>query len=45
MLNDQDGLYTLFMKGVKKGEEIQEIEIISNIVKAIDHFENFILKI
>ena len=33
MLNDQDGLYTLFMKGVKKGKEIQEIELISNIVK------------
>ena len=41
MLNDQDGLYTLFLKGVKKGEEIQQIEIISNIVKAIDPYENF----
>jgi tagaturonate reductase len=41
MLNDQDGLYTLFMKGVKKGEVIQEIELISNIVKGIDPYENF----
>ncbi|KAA5827995.1 tagaturonate reductase [Algibacter amylolyticus] len=41
MLNDQDGLYTLFMKGVKKGEEIQEIELISNIVKAVDPYSNF----
>jgi tagaturonate reductase len=41
MLNDQDGLYTLFMKGVKKGEEIQEIELISNIVKAVDPYANF----
>lgn len=41
MLNDQDGLYTLFMKGVKKGKEIQEIELISNIVKAVDPYANF----
>jgi len=41
MLNDQDGLYTLFMKGVKKGKEIQEIELITNIVKAVDPYANF----
>jgi tagaturonate reductase len=41
MLNDQDGLYTLFMKGVKKGKVIQEIELISNIVKGIDPYANF----
>ena len=34
-------LYTLFMKGVKKGQEIQEIELISNIVKAVDPYANF----
>jgi len=41
MINAQDGLYTLFMKGVKKGEEIQEKELITNIVKAIDHYASF----
>ncbi|WP_339659130.1 tagaturonate reductase [uncultured Polaribacter sp.] len=41
MLNEQDGLYTLFMKGVKKGKEIQEIELINNIVKAVDPYANF----
>tara|TARA_R110002050_G_scaffold273113_1_gene417095 strand:- start:111050 stop:112498 length:1449 start_codon:yes stop_codon:yes gene_type:complete len=41
MLNDQDGLYTLFMKGVKKGQEIQDIELVSNIVKAVDPYANF----
>jgi tagaturonate reductase len=41
MLNNQDGLYTLFMKGVKKGEVIQEIELISNIVKGVDPYANF----
>ncbi len=41
MLNDQDGLYTLFMKGVKKGQEIQEVELIDNIVKGVDPYANF----
>ncbi|WP_111309682.1 tagaturonate reductase [Confluentibacter sediminis] len=41
MLNDQDGLYTLFMKGIKKGEEIQQMELISNIVKAVDPYADF----
>ena len=40
-LNDQDGLYTLFMKGVKKGKEIQDIELISNIVKGVNPYANF----
>lgn len=41
MLKDQDGLYTLFMKGIKKGEEIQEQELISNIVELIDPYKEF----
>lgn len=41
ILNDQDGLYTLFMKGIKKGQEIQDIELISNIVKGVDPYANF----
>lgn len=41
MLNDQNGLYTLFMKGVQKGKEIQQIELVSNIVKAVDPYSNF----
>jgi tagaturonate reductase len=41
LINKQDGLYTLFMKGVKKGKEIQEIELIENIVKGIDPYSNF----
>ena len=41
MLNDQDGLYTLFMKGVKKGKEIQEIKLIDNIVKGVDPYTHF----
>ena len=41
MLNEQDGLYTLFMKGVKKGEEIQQKELISNIVKGVNPYTDF----
>lgn len=41
MLNDQDGLYTLFLKGIQKGEEIQHTELITNIVKGIDPYANF----
>ncbi|SFZ89438.1 tagaturonate reductase [Flaviramulus basaltis] len=41
MLNDQDGLYTLFMKGIKKGKEIQDIELITNIVKAVNPYLDF----
>ncbi|WP_298238564.1 tagaturonate reductase [uncultured Algibacter sp.] len=41
MLNNQDGLYTLFLKGVEKGEEIQEKQVITNIVKGINPYKNF----
>ena len=41
MINDQDGLYTLFMNGIKKGEKIQDIELITNIVKAINPYTAF----
>jgi len=41
MLNDQDGLYTLFLKGIQKGEEIQQKELIINIVKGINPYTDF----
>ncbi|MFV5690073.1 tagaturonate reductase [Flavobacterium sp. ZT3R25] len=41
MINDQDGLYTLFMNGIKKGEKIQDIELITNIIKAINPYTDF----
>jgi tagaturonate reductase len=41
MIDDQDGLYTLFMNGIKKGEKIQDIELITNIVKAINPYSDF----
>ncbi|MEY4431980.1 MAG: Tagaturonate reductase [Bacteroidota bacterium] len=41
MINDQDGLYTLFMNGIKKGEKIEDIQLISNIVKSINPYNDF----
>ncbi|NNE75954.1 MAG: tagaturonate reductase [Pricia sp.] len=41
MLNDQDGLYTLFTKGIQNGKEVEENELITNIVKGIDPYTNF----
>jgi tagaturonate reductase len=38
LLNEQDGLYTLFMKGLNKGEEIQEKKLISNLVKGVNPY-------
>lgn len=41
MLNDQDGLYTLFSKGVLNGKEVEEKELITNIVKGIDPYIDY----
>jgi tagaturonate reductase len=41
VLNEQDGLYTLFMNGIVKGKEIQDIELISNIVKGVNPYTDF----
>lgn len=41
MINAQDGLYTLFMNGIKKGEKIQDIQLINNIVKTINPYTEF----
>ncbi len=45
MLNEQDGLYTLFLNGIVNGKEVQTKELITNIVKGIDpylHFEQYL---
>lgn len=41
MLNQQDGLYTLFLRGVKNGEEIQEQRTISCIQNGINPYEDY----
>ncbi|MEP2278174.1 MAG: tagaturonate reductase, partial [Maribacter sp.] len=35
MLNQQDGLYTVFTKGLENGVEVEEKELITNIVTGI----------
>lgn len=40
-LNEQDGLYNLFMKGLKNGKEIEEKRLISCIQSGIDPYENY----
>ena len=41
MLNEQDGVYNLFMKGIKQGKEIQEQRTISCIQKGINPYNNY----
>ena len=41
MLNEQDGLYNLFMRGVKSGKEIQEKRTISCIQKSINPYKDY----
>lgn len=41
MLNEQDGLYTLFTKGIRNGKEVEEKELITNIVIGIDPYVHF----
>ena len=41
VLNEQNGLYTLFMKGINNGKKIQEKELVYNIVEGVDPYSNF----
>ena len=41
VLNEQDGLYNLFMKGIRKGEEIQEKQTISCIQKSLNPYDDY----
>ncbi len=41
MLNDQDGLYTLYLNGIKNGKAISEHEIIDCIQRGINPYEHY----
>jgi tagaturonate reductase len=41
VLNEQDGLYTLFTKGISQGEEIQEKLLIDSIVQGVNPYDEF----
>ncbi len=41
ILNEQDGLYTLYLNGIKNGNSISEHEIIDCIQRGINPYENY----
>ncbi|MFD2099045.1 tagaturonate reductase [Flagellimonas iocasae] len=41
VLDQQDGLYTLFLNGIKDGKPVQEKHLISNIVKGVNPYADF----
>jgi tagaturonate reductase len=41
MLNNQDGLYTLYLNGIKDGKAISEHQVIDCIQRGINPYENF----
>lgn len=41
LLNEQDGLYTLFLKGFKDGQAVEEHELIDAIQKGIDPYHDY----
>jgi tagaturonate reductase len=38
---EQDGLFTVFLNGVKKGENIQEVSLVTNIVAGVNPYTEF----
>lgn len=41
MLNEQDGLYTLYLNGIKDGEAVREKTIIESISRGINPYKNY----
>lgn len=41
MLNEQDGLYTLLLRGIQNGQIVEEKDIISSISRGINPYEDF----
>ena len=42
ILNNQDGLYTLYLNGIKNGKAVSEYQIIDCIQRAINPYENYL---
>lgn len=40
-LNEQDGLYTLFLNGIKKGEVVSEKEVINAITRGVNTYKEY----
>ncbi|MGB4589846.1 MAG: tagaturonate reductase, partial [Clostridiaceae bacterium] len=41
MINDQDGLYTLVMRGLENGEKTERIKAITSVSRGINPFEDY----
>ena len=41
MINDQEGLYTLYLRGREKGQKINKKRVISSVKNCINPYENF----
>ncbi|MFT7035140.1 MAG: tagaturonate reductase [Cyclobacteriaceae bacterium] len=41
MLNDQNGLYTLYLNGIKNGEAVSEHEVIDCIQRGLNPYDNY----
>ena len=41
MINEQDGLYTLAMRGIENGESIEKIESITSVSRCINPYEDY----
>lgn len=40
MINEQDGLYTLYLRGLQDGEKVEETRVVDCITRGINPFEN-----
>ncbi len=41
MINEQDGLYTLFLRGYENGEQVSKKRVISSVSRCINPYENY----
>ncbi len=41
MINEQDGLYTLYLRGYENGEEVNKKRVISSVSRCIDPYKNY----
>ena len=41
MLNDQDGLYTLYLQGIKDGKAVSEHKVINSVSRALNPYEDY----
>lgn len=40
MINEQDGLYTLYLRGLQDGQKVEETRVVDCITRGINPFEN-----